>query len=188
MAKQSSSVKVYGRLLKYVIPLWWAFALGVLGSIAFSGIDTYGCFMKPLLDQGFVARNMQFLKMLPFIIMALFLLRGLASFVARYFMARVGRDVVQTLRNKMFQQLLKLPATYYDLSTTGQLLTKIIYNVDQVANACTNAVTTAVQSFALIILIELMLTINWRLTIVYLAAAPIIAVVIQFILVNACVV
>lgn len=182
LASQLSSLKVYRRLLKYVMPHWWAFALGVLGSIAFSGIDAYVVrFMKPLLDQGFVARNMQFLKVLPFIIMALFLLRGLASFVARYFMSRVGRDVVLTLRNEMFQHLLKMPAAYYDLSTTGQLLAKIIYNVDQVANACTNAVTTAVQSFALIVfLIAVMITINWRLTIVYLAAAPIIAMVIRY--------
>ena len=182
LANQSSSFKIYKALLKYVLPHWWAFALGVLGSIAFSGVDAYVVrFMKPLLDQGFVARNTQFLKVLPFIIMALFLLRGFASFVARYFMARVGRDVVQTLRNKMFKHLLKLPAAYYDLSTTGQLLAKIIYNVDQVANACTNAVTTAVQSFAFIVfLIAVMLTINWRLTIVYLAAAPIIAVVIRY--------
>lgn len=182
MLESSSSFKIYRRLLKYVLPYWWAFALGILGSIAFSGIDAYVIqFMKPLVDQGFVVRNMQFLKTLPFIIMGLFLLRGIASFVARYFMSRVGRDVVQTLRNEMFVHLLRMPASYYDLATTGQLLAKIIYNVDQVASACTNAVTTAVQSFAYIVfLLGLMLITNWRLTLVYLAAAPIIAAVIRY--------
>ena len=182
MAEREASFRIYRRLLKYVLPHWWAFALGVLGSLAFSGIDAYVIhFQKPLLDQGFVARNAQFLKTLPFVIVGLFLLRGAASFVARYFMARVGRDVVQTLRNQMFVYLLRMPATCYDLSTSGQLLSKIIYNVDQVANACTNAVTTAVQSIAYVVFLMLvMLLTNWRLTLLYFVAAPVLAMVIRF--------
>ena len=177
-----SGFKIYRRLLKYVWPYWWAFALGVLGSMAFSGIDAYFIhFMQPLMDKGFVARDLQFLKTLPLIIMILFLLRGIASFMARYFMSRVGLDVVQTLRNIMFKHLLRLPASYYDLSTTGELLSKIIYNVDQIAEACTNAVTVAVRSLAYIIfLLIVMLQMNWRLSIVYLVGAPIIAAVIRY--------
>lgn len=180
--KQSDRPKgIYRRLLKYVLPHWWAFALGVVGSIVFSGVDAaVARFVKPLLDVGFVERNAQFLKSLPFIIAGLFLARGIASFVARYFMARVGRDVVKTLRNQMFDHLLCLPASYYDKATSGQLLSKILYNVDQVADACTNAVTTSVQSVALIIgLLIVMLTINWHLTILYFLVAPLIALVIR---------
>lgn len=183
MAKKKSKQPkgVYRRLLKYVLPYWWAFGLGVLGSIIFSGVDAaVARFVKPLLDLGFVQRNPAFLKTLPFIIAGLFLARGIASFVARYFMARVGRDVVKTLRNQMFDHLLRLPASYYDQATSGQLLSKILYNVDQVAEACTNAVTTSVQSVALIIgLLVVMLSINWHLTILYFLVAPVIAVVIR---------
>lgn len=179
MAK--SKTGVYRRLLKYVLPHWWAFALAIIGSVLFSGIDaTIARSVKPLLDIGFVERNPQFLKTLPFFIAALFLTRGIASFIARYFMARVGRDVVKTLRNQMFNHMVRLPASYYDKATSGQMLSKILYNVDQVAEACTNAVTTSVQSVALIIgLIIVMLTINWHLTILYLLVAPVIALVIR---------
>ena len=176
------SKNVYIRLLSYVLPYWWAFLLAVLGSILFSSVDAYVThFMKPLLDIGFVQRNQAFLKRLPYVIMAIFLIRGVASFIARYFMARVGRDVVKTLRNEMFNHLLRLPASYYDLATSGQLLSKIIYNVDQVASACTNAVTTAVQALALIIgLFVVMFLINWHLTILYVSVAPLIAIIIRY--------
>lgn len=182
MLENTSGFKIYRRLLRYVWPYWWAFTLGILGSTAFSGIDAYFIrFMKPLMDKGFVNRDLQFLKLLPFVIMGLFLLRGIASFIGRYFTSRVGRDVVETLRNTMFDHLLQLPASYYELSTTGQLLSKIIYNVDQIAEACTNAVTTAVQSFTYIVfLLIVMLRINWRLTLVYLVAAPIVTVLIRY--------
>jgi subfamily B ATP-binding cassette protein MsbA len=177
VAEHVSSRKIYWRLLKYIVPYWWAFALGIVGSILFSGADTYvTAFTKPLLDEGFSARNPAFLKTVPFVIMGIFIVRGIASFVASYFMARVGRDIVRTLRNQMFERLLKLPAAFFDLSTSGQLLSKIIYNVDQVASACTNAVTTTVQSVALIIgLFGVMFWINWKLTLLYLAAAPLVA-------------
>jgi len=181
LSNASAEKGVYRRLLKYVLPHWWAFALGVIGSIIFSGVDAaVARFIKPLLDIGFVQRNPAFLKTLPFIIAGLFLARGIASFVAKYFMSRVGRDVVKTLRNQMFNHLICLPASYYDKATSGQLLSKILYNVDQVAEACTNAVTTSVQSVALIIgLIIVMLTINWHLTILYFLVAPLIALVIR---------
>jgi subfamily B ATP-binding cassette protein MsbA len=172
----------YGQLLTYVRPYWGAFALGVIGSIFFSGLDAYVThFMKPLLDEGFVNRNMAFLARLPFIIVGLFLLRAGASFVASYFMTSVGRDVVKALREKLFNHLLKLPAGFYDMTTSGQLLSKIIYNTDQVANACTNAVSTAVQSIALIIgLFIVMFSISWRLTLFYIIIAPLVAIIVRY--------
>lgn len=173
--------RVYLRLLKYVKPYWWAFALGIIGSIAFSGVDAYlAAFQKPLMDIGFVERNKEFLRTLPLIILVIFIARGGASFVSRYFISLVGRNVVRDLRNQMFVHLIRMPASYFDLTASGQLLSKIIYNVDQVASACTNAVTTAVQSLALIIgLLIVMLYINWRLTLLYLFIAPIIVFVIR---------
>jgi subfamily B ATP-binding cassette protein MsbA len=182
LTRKAKKKSVYPRLLAQIKPYWCAFTLGLLGSILFSGIDAYfSHFMKPLLDVGFVQRNTTFLRTLPFIILGLFTLRGVASFVAKYFMSMVGRDVVRNLRNKMFVQIIRLPASFHDLNTSGQLLSKIIYNVDQVASACTNAVTTAVQSIALIIgLFIVMFTINWRLTIFYIAVAPLVAVLIRY--------
>ena len=182
MARQQKSMKVYTRLLAYVKPYWGAFVLGLLGSAVFSGVDAYfSRLMKPMIDVGFVERNHAFLVKLPFIILGLFLLRGAANFVAKYFITMVGRDVVRNLRNQMFVHLIRLPAAFYDMSTSGQLLTKIIYNVDQVASACTNAVTTAVQSLALIIgLFIVMCTINWRLTLLYLLIAPFVALLIRY--------
>lgn len=182
MAQQVTSMKIYRRLLAYIKPYWWAFLLGLLGSAVFSGVDAYfSHLMKPMIDVGFVERNHDFLLKLPFIILGLFLLRGAANFVAKYFMSLVGRDVVRNLRNEMFVHLIRLPASFYDLSTSGQLLSKIIYNVDQVASACTNAVTTAIQSLALIIgLFIVMCTINWRLTLFYMLIAPFVAILIRF--------
>jgi subfamily B ATP-binding cassette protein MsbA len=136
--------------------------------------------MKPLLDVAFIQQNKRFVQMVPFIIMGIFIVRGIVSFVANYFMSQVGRDIVKQLRSEVFSHLTQLPKNYYDFSSSGTLLSKIIYNVDQVANACTNAITTFVQAVALIIgLFVVMLVINWRITLLYVVALPIIAYIVR---------
>ena len=145
---KESSKGVYRRLLRYIVPYRFAFFLGILGSVVYSGVDAYFTHLiNPLIQKGFIHQDPHFIMYLPIVIVGIFLLRGIASFAASYFMAKVGRDVVLTLRNQMFKHLNKIPANFYDTSTSGQLLSKIIYNVDQVAEASTNAVTTAVQLY-----------------------------------------
>lgn len=179
--ENEKTIDLYRRLFPYVKPYMSIFALGILASILYSGVDAYFAhFMKPLLDVGFIEKNTHFVKWVPFIIVSIFLARGLVSFIASYFMSRIGRDIVRNLRNEVFTHLTRLPKNYYDHSSSGTLLSKIIYNVDQVASACTNAVTTAVQAVALIIgLFIVMLVINWRITLIYIVALPTIAVIVK---------
>ena len=176
-----SSIKIYKRLLKYVYPYRHFFLVGILSSIVYSGIDAYFThLMKPILDQGFIDKNMTFIRVLPFLIIGVFIFRGLASFLSTYCMTRVGRDVVMTLRNQIFVQFMKMPALFYDNAASGQLLAKITYNVDKVAETATNAITTAVQAIALIIgLLVVMFVTNWKLTLIYLFAMPIIVFIVR---------
>ena len=175
------SLATYGRLLTYVWPHKYKFILGILGSVFYSAIDAYFAhLMKPILDQGFIAKDSAFVHILPFLIIGIFVARGIGNFVGNYFMSGVGRDVVLALRNKMFIHLTRSKTEFFDHSSSGQLLSKLIYNVDQVSEAATNAVTTVVQSLVLIIgLLVVMFVINWRLTLIYLVAIPLIAVIVK---------
>lgn len=168
---------IYRRLLTYLLPHKYRFFLGLAGGAAYSGIDAYFThLMKPVMDQGFIHRDHYFISLLPFLVIGIFILRGAANFIGNYFMSSVGRHIVCELRNKMIIKLTRLPSEFYDNSTSGQLLSKIIYNVDQVANASTNAIITTVQSIALILgLLVVMFINNWRLTLFYLVALPIMA-------------
>ena len=132
--KKYSGVEVYKRLLHYVKNYWVIFLLGIIGTVLNSAVDAgFTWSLKPLLDQGFIARNQQFIAVLPFMVITAFLLRGIAGFMSTYFIMRVGRNVVMTFRQEVFSHLLKLPARYYDSTSSGQLLSALIYNVEQVA-------------------------------------------------------
>jgi len=183
MASQTAkeSARLYKRLIGYARPYAWAFFIAVGANIIFSGVDSLFTYMlKPILDKGFIAKDYHFLKWLPIVIPALFLLRALMNFVGSYAMTWVGRNVVMNFRRMIFSRYLQLPASFYDHNSSGELLSKMIYNTSQVANACTDVITTLVQSSFLVIgLLTVMLLISWRLTLVFFMTAPFIALVVK---------
>jgi ATP-binding cassette, subfamily B, bacterial MsbA len=164
----------YRRLLAYVQRHWVWFLLGIIGTVFLASTDAALIwFLKPLLNKGFVAKDLHFIRYLPLILIVAFLIRGLANFSSGYCLARVARSTVMSIRQDVLAKLLRLPATFYDNTTSGQLLSTIIYNVEQVANASTDALITLVQESAFIIgLIIIMLMASWQLSLLFFITVP----------------
>lgn len=173
-----SSTQIYRRLLKAALPYWWAFVLGVIGNALIAASDgyiTYG--LKFLVEKGFIERDEAFIHWLPVLVIAFFLARGIAYFMASYFMTWVGRSVVRDFRRKMAAHLMRLPAAFYDQHTSGALLSKINYDTDQVSEAISEAITSTIRGvFTTVSLIFVMFQLNARVTILLLVAVPILAV------------
>lgn len=176
--KHENSIALYKRLLSYIFCYWPAFAIAMAANVLYSGIDAGVTYMlKPILNKGFIARDVHFIKFLPFLVLGAFLLRGFANIISNYFMAVVARSVIMRFRQEIFRHLLRLPAKFYDNTSSGQILSTIIYNVEQVANAGSDALTTLVQSFCLIIgLIIVMFSISWVLSSMFIITIPVIAI------------
>lgn len=178
-----SSGQVYKRLLNYVKPYRWAFALAIFGNVLYGLVDAgFVKLFEPLLNEGFVSKNQVFIAWIPYIVIGIFLVRGVATFLSTYCMGWVGRNVVKSLRQDMFAQLLKLPTSYYDKVSSGELLSKLTYNVEQVADASSDAFTVMVrESCTAIGLIIVMLSVSWRLTLYFIVTVPIMALVMHFV-------
>lgn len=164
----------YRRLLHYLQHYWGWFLLGVIGTILLANTDAgLIWFLKPLLNKAFVNKDEHFIHLLPFILIGAFLIRSSANFSSSYCLARVARSIVMNIRQDILVKLLRLPATFYDKTTSGQLLSTIIYNVDQVANASTDALITLVQeSFFILGLIAVMLMASWQLSVLFFITVP----------------
>lgn len=170
-------IATYGRLLKATKKYWVIFVLGALATFAVSLIDAgFAWLIKPIIDKGFIHHDIQFIRWLPPLIILVFILRGMMGFVSNYFIYRVARCVVMDFRRAIFSHLLKLPANFYDRFNSGQLLATIIYNVEQVAEASSDALVTLLRQGSLVIgLITVMFVVNWQLAALFLLIAPIIA-------------
>jgi subfamily B ATP-binding cassette protein MsbA len=176
--KNSTSVQVYRRLLKAAAPYWWAFGLGVVGNALIATSDaciTY--YFKPLIEKGFIERDELFIRWIPIVVVTFFIARGAAYFMASYFMSWVGRSVVRDFRQKMIAHLMNLPATFYDQRTTGELLSKINYDTDQVAEAISDAITSAIRGvLTTVSLVVVMYNLNEQITLLLVVAIPVLAV------------
>ncbi|MFT7413453.1 MAG: subfamily B ATP-binding cassette protein MsbA [Methylophagaceae bacterium] len=172
-----SAAEVYGRLLNYVKPYWLAFSAAVFAMAIFAGTETgLAAMMKPLMDGSFVNKDAETIKFIPLALIGLFLIRGAANFVTSYGLGWVARNVIKQLRTEMFERLITLPASYYDQSTSGQLMSKLLYDVEQVAEAATNAVLTIIRDTLTIIgLLAWMIYINGMLSLIILLTVPLIA-------------
>ncbi|MDO7596609.1 MAG: lipid A export permease/ATP-binding protein MsbA [Pseudomonadota bacterium] len=172
-----SAGEVYGRLLNYVKPYWPAFSAAVFAMAIFAGTETgLAAMMKPLMDGSFVNKDPATIKFIPLALIGLFLIRGAANFVTSYGLGWVARNVIKQLRTEMFERLITLPASYYDQSTSGQLMSKLLYDVEQVAEAATDAVLTMIRDTLTIIgLLAWMIYLNGMLSLIILLTVPLIA-------------
>lgn len=174
---------VYRRLLRYSLAHWPMFLAAVGGMMLFALSETaFAWLMKPLLDGSFVQRDPAVIRWMPPLVLGLFLLRGVAAFISDYYMADVGQRVIKTIRTELFDHFLRLPSAFYDRNASGQLLSSLTFNVDQVANAATQAVTVMIRdSLKVVGFMALMFYLNARLAIFALLIAPVIAVLIRWI-------
>jgi len=176
--KRYPGKELYLRILKYTKYYWIALIIGIVGNAAYSGIDaTVTGMLKPILNKGFIARDYHFIIWLPFFVMGAFIFRAIFNFIGSYFMAYVSRSVVMRIRIDLFTHLLKIPAFYYDNSSSGQILSVLLYNVEQIAKVSATALTNFVQSFFLVAgLIGVMFYNSWQLSLIYLLTIPLIAI------------
>ena len=165
---------LYIRLLKYVLPYRKAFLFSLLATAAFAATEpAMPALMKPLLDKSFVADSSYNLIRLPLLLMLLFLIRGIASFISGYGMSLVANHIVMDLRREMFDKLQRLPLHYFDNQSSGNIIAKFTFNVSRVTSAATNVIVTLVKDTLIITgLLAYALYLNWQLTLIILVIVP----------------
>ncbi|MFI8462449.1 lipid A export permease/ATP-binding protein MsbA [Stutzerimonas kunmingensis] len=190
---QQSSLKVYLRLLKYVVPYWGLFTISLLGFLIFASTQPMlGYMLKFFVDglsnpeAGFFAEvpylkeytwlaDLKLLQAVPLMIVAIAVWQGVGSFLGNYYLARVSMGLVQDMRVALFNNLLSLPNRYFDNHNSGHLISRITYNVTMVTGAATDAIKVVVrEGMTVLFLFASLLWMNWKLTLVMLAILPVI--------------
>ncbi len=165
---------LYPRLLGYVRPYSRTFALALLATLVFALTEpALPALIKPMLDGSFVDKDPRWILMTPLLLIALAIVRAAAGFTSKVAMNWVSSRVVMDLRQQLFAHLLRLPASYFDRQSSGKVLSKITFNVEQVTNAATEALVVLVRdSVSLVGLLALMVWMNWKLSLITLVLVP----------------
>ena len=180
-APPTSGWETYKRLLRYVRPFWLAFSLAVLGNVIYAAASTGMAAAMEYVIAAIENPTAENRILLTGMIVGVFALRGMGTFFSQYFISYVGRNVINALRNDVFDRLMTLPSRYFDNNAAGRLVSKLTFNVEQVAEATTNAVTiTLREGLTIIGLLSFMIYTNWKLTLVFLIVGPIIGLVVNY--------
>jgi subfamily B ATP-binding cassette protein MsbA len=119
---------------------------------------------------------------IPIAAVVLSLGRALGFFAGSYFMNKVARSVVHTVRTELFNALVRAPKAHLDQFSTGELLSKVTFNVEQVSGAASDALKTLLrEGLTIIALVAYMLYLNWELTAVFFVVAPAIGLVVHIV-------
>lgn len=179
---EDSNWDLYRRLLVYLKPLKWFFAISIIGNAIYAGASAYMVQALEIVLETVENPTEEGRIFLPLLIVFVFAMRGLGGFLGGYYIAYVGRNIVHQIRSEVFNRYLHLPSHFFDSSSSGHLISRITYNVEQVAASITNAITVIVREGLLVIaLLAVMINANWKLTLIFLALGPLIGLTISYV-------
>src|SRR5262245_1690594 len=165
---------VYRRLLGYARPHLGMFLIGVVGMALFAATGPgFAWLVQNFVDLGFVKKDPTVLWLVPLGAPLLFLLRGVGDYVGVYFPGYVSRQIIKAMRRDLFRQYLRFPAKYYDRESSGTMLSRLTFNIEQVAEATTNSTGALIRdSLTIILQIGWLFALNWKLALFVVILAP----------------
>ena len=174
--KSTSSIQIYKRLTTYVKPHRGLFAISIIGFFIYSSTQPlFAAMMQQIIDT-LQSKSSEKMYYLPLFFSGIVIVRGMGNYLGSYFLAKVSLNVIHALRCEIFAKYTELPTAHFDANNSGYMISRITHNVGQVAQATTDAVRKVVQEgFTALGLLGYLFYLNWKLSLVFLVVAPIIA-------------
>ncbi len=170
------SWQLYRRLSGYLKDYWKLFLRAVAAMLAVAvTAPLFAYLIKPLINEGFVEKNMAMMSWLPAAIVGLFVLRGVFNYINEYTTSYLSGHLVRRIRQEMFAKMMRLPTGYFGEASGGRTMSRILGDVGQITEAGFNVVTVlAKDGVSVAGLLFLLLYLDWRLTLITLAALPLV--------------
>jgi subfamily B ATP-binding cassette protein MsbA len=186
MSIQSASVtqaspSIFRRFRVYLKDYKLAFAVAIIGMVGYSVIDVLVLSqLETLVDNSLGQGNFEYLRLAAYLIVPIFIFRGILNFLGTYSVSWIGNHVVMRMREQLFSRYIHLPVEFHDNNSTGQLISKVIYDTEQVANASSKALIILVREGALVVgLLIAMFYKSWQLSLIFILIGPIVAVIVS---------
>ncbi len=172
----NDNLQIYKRLLFYVKPHRTLFFISIFGFIIYSATQPLFAQMIQEIIDTLQAKSHEKLYYLPLLFSGLIVVRGLGAYLGNYFLAKVSLNVIHTLRCEIFEKYTQLPTAHFDSNNSGYMISRITHNVNQVAQATTDAVRKVVQEgLTGLGLLLYLFYMDWRLSLIFLVITPVIA-------------
>jgi subfamily B ATP-binding cassette protein MsbA len=137
---------IYKRVLGYIKPYKGPFFASLLCMILFGATDgILPLLLKNILDGVFQNKDESMLLLIPGLVVAFALIRGVSDFGQQYLMAKVGHGVVKDVRNEVNSHLLRLSSDFYLTNSSANLLSRVTSDVILVRTLLTDAFASVLR-------------------------------------------
>ena len=132
---------LFRQYLPYLMGYKRQFIFAVIGMFAVA-IGTAGTaqIIKPVLDDVFVAKDATMLGIIPFLLIAVFTLKGVGQYIQTYYMSYIGLDVVRKLRNNLVSHLTYQDMQFFQTMHTGEILSRVTNDITRIQNVVTSMI------------------------------------------------
>ncbi len=158
-------MKIYKRMFQYVKPHWRRLSIAMIcmtGTAASTAASAY--LIKPVLDDIFMNKRMDMLKILSLVVLLMFILKGVCAWGNSYLMNHVGQRIIARLRQQLYDHIQSLSLSFFDKTPTGVLMSRITNDVTQIQGAVSDAITGLLKdSFSIVGLLAVVFYRDWKL-------------------------
>ena len=167
-------MKHYLRLLKYLDPYRFRLGAAFICALLVAGLSAaYAWLVRPVLDGLFISKDESLLLVLPLAILAVAVFKGVFNYGQNYLMNYVGNQVIGDIREQLFSKLVQLPVRFHDTNTSGRLVSRVINDVNQMANAVAGVLKDLFQQgLTFLAMIGVIVYQNWKLAMVSMIVVP----------------
>ncbi|MFH2098883.1 MAG: ABC transporter ATP-binding protein, partial [Pseudomonadota bacterium] len=129
--------------------------------------------VEPAMDRIFVLRNEQALKLIPLVVVLVFFIRGASYYGQEYLMGWVGENIIKRLRDMLYGRMMDLPLSFFQGEKTGELMSRITWDVNVIRAMVTTAVTSSLRDFfSVVFLTGIIFYQDWKMAIFALFILP----------------
>ena len=130
--------------------------------------------VKPALDDIFFNKDIKMLKLIPIVVIIIYLLRGLGMYGQTYLMNYVGESVIRRLRNSLYDHIQDLPISFFHKEKTGTLMSRVTNDVGVIKSMVSTAVTGALKdAFTIVGLTMVIFYRDWKMALFAFIVLPI---------------
>ena len=165
------------RLYQIIKPYQVKLLIAMLAMVCVSaGTGAQTWLVKDVLDKIFIGRNTFYLKLLPLVLLAIFLVKGIVYYLYSILLEQVGQSVIRDFRINIFNHIHRQSLSFFNTMPTGTLMSRIISDVALLQQAVSNALVGMVRDFfQVLILLGVVFYMNWRLAMITFIVLPIAA-------------
>ena len=169
--------EILKRLYQIIKPYQVKLLIAMLAMVCVSaGTGAQTWLVKDVLDKIFIGRNTFYLKLLPLVLLAIFLVKGVVYYLYSILLEQVGQSVIRDFRINIFNHIHRQSLSFFNTMPTGTLMSRVISDVALLQQAVSNALVGMVRDFfQVLILLGVVFYMNWRLAMITFIVLPIAA-------------